>query len=46
MYLILDLIIMFRICLKYPSISPRLIHTVARHENEGKKKIIVLGAGW
>jgi hypothetical protein len=38
--------IMLRLWLKYPLISNRLIHTVARQENEGKKKVIVLGAGW
>ncbi len=37
---------MFRSWLRYPVISSRLIHTVSRQENEGKKKVIVLGAGW
>jgi len=38
--------IMLRLWLKYSLISNRLIHTAARQENEGKKKVIVLGAGW
>ncbi len=42
----LFLILMFRSWLRYPSISNRLIHTVTRQENEGKKKVVVLGAGW
>ncbi|CAF1033217.1 unnamed protein product [Rotaria sordida] len=37
---------MFRSWLKYSLISNRLIHTVARQENNEKKKVIVLGAGW
>ncbi|CAF3532151.1 unnamed protein product [Adineta steineri] len=37
---------MFRSLLKYPLISNRLKHTLTRQENNGKKKVIVLGAGW
>ena len=37
---------MFRSWLKSPGIFNRLLHTVPRQENEGKKKVIVLGAGW
>ncbi|UJR25350.1 hypothetical protein I4U23_006700 [Adineta vaga] len=40
------IILMFRSWARYSSISNRLIHTVTRQENEGKKKVIVLGAGW
>jgi hypothetical protein len=39
-------ILMLRSWSKYQSIPNRLIHTVARQENEGKKKVVVLGAGW
>ena len=46
-YFILDFLqIMFRSWVRSPLISNRLIHTVARQKNEGKKKVIVLGAGW
>ncbi|CAF4323935.1 unnamed protein product [Rotaria socialis] len=31
---------------KYSSICNRLIHTVAKQKSNGKKKVIVLGAGW
>ena len=31
---------------RYSLVPSRLIHTVARQDNAGKKKVIVLGAGW
>lgn len=37
---------MLRLRLKSSIISNRLIHNVTRQDNVGKKKIIVLGAGW